>query len=184
MEQTLEDLYFEELRDLYGAERCLAEVLPKIALRTEDARVREALRHHAEESRDQSARLERIFARHGMPALAASGAETEQLVAVSETAVPELADPMMRDVQVLAHTQRVEHFEIARCEIALHYAKALGYEIDTVDLERLLREETRASAYLNHLVGRELLPGRTRRRRTGRRPAGDQRRPRLSRSDD
>src|SRR5690606_6461987 len=58
---SLKDLYVEQLRDLYNAEKQLAEALPKMAERATSAELKRALTTHLEETRQHADRLERIF---------------------------------------------------------------------------------------------------------------------------
>src|SRR6187397_491919 len=59
---TLHDLFEDELRDVYDAEKQILKALPKIIKAVTDESLREALSAHLEETRGQVERLEQAFA--------------------------------------------------------------------------------------------------------------------------
>ena len=62
---SLRDLLFEELRDLYSAETQLIDALPKMAEAATSRELKSAFKHHLEETRRQVSRLEDIFQQMG-----------------------------------------------------------------------------------------------------------------------
>ena len=75
---SLKDLYFDELSDLYDAEIQMIRTLPRLAEAAHAPELREALRHHCDESRLHLERLELIFThwgerRRAKPVLASPG---------------------------------------------------------------------------------------------------------------
>src|ERR1051326_5564172 len=68
--ESLQDLYLEELRDLYSAEKQILKALPKIIESTTSADLRRALSPHLDETRNQVVRLEQVFQLHNAKAKA------------------------------------------------------------------------------------------------------------------
>ena len=59
--KTLEDLFLDELKDLFDAEKRLVKALPKMAKGAESEELREAIESHLEETKNHVARLEEVF---------------------------------------------------------------------------------------------------------------------------
>lgn len=59
--KTLHDLFEDELRDVYDAERQILKALPKIINAVSDEGLRDALSDHLRETRGQVDRLEQAF---------------------------------------------------------------------------------------------------------------------------
>jgi len=62
----LHDLYVDELRDLYNAEKQLVNALPKMARAASSAGLAQEFEDHLEETERQAERLEHIFADLGI----------------------------------------------------------------------------------------------------------------------
>jgi len=59
---TLEELFLDEIRDLYDAEKQLTKALPKMSKAACSLELRETIDEHLGQTENQVARLERIFA--------------------------------------------------------------------------------------------------------------------------
>ena len=59
---TLADLFQDELRDVYDAEKRILKALPKMAKAASDEQLRDAFTTHLEETRGHVERLEQVFA--------------------------------------------------------------------------------------------------------------------------
>src|SRR5688500_1120822 len=93
--ELMEDLYLEELRDLYDAEKQLLKILPKMAKAVQAPELRDAFTRHVEETKAQVQRLEEIFKRfeeepEGKKCKAMKGLIAEAKDYLSEEAEPEL----------------------------------------------------------------------------------------------
>jgi len=62
---SLQDLYVDQLRDLYDAENQLVKTLPKLAEESSSDELREGFEEHLEQTRGHVQRLEQIFERLG-----------------------------------------------------------------------------------------------------------------------
>jgi len=63
--ETLQDLYLEQLKDLYDAENQLIKALPKMAKAASSAELRNAFEEHLEQTREHAQRIETIFEEMG-----------------------------------------------------------------------------------------------------------------------
>src|SRR5215216_7806130 len=110
---TLEQLYINELRDLYSAENQLLKALPKMAKGAASDELKDAFEKHLEQTRGHVERLEEIFEQidekakgktcHGMKGLIEEGSEV--LKANGEESVV--------DAAIIVAAQKVEDYEIA-----------------------------------------------------------------------
>ncbi|XHR28222.1 MAG: ferritin-like domain-containing protein [Chthoniobacteraceae bacterium] len=152
--ESLQDLYFHELKDLYSAEKQILRALPKVAKHASSASLRDSLDQHREETRIQAERLEQIFERHGKSTRGAKCKGMEGVLEEVEDWIMEDAAPEVMDAGIIAGAQRVEHYEIAGYGCARTFATQLGFEEDELLLNQTLHEEGEADKKLTALSER------------------------------
>jgi ferritin-like metal-binding protein YciE len=59
--ESLQDLYLEQLRDLYDAENQLIKALPKMVKAASTPELRNAFEEHLEKTKEHAQRIETIF---------------------------------------------------------------------------------------------------------------------------
>src|SRR5262245_49236146 len=151
--ESLEDLYLDQLRDLYSAENQLLKALPKMAKGASSAELRRALEDHLQETQLQAERLEQILAELGAKAKGKKCKAMEGLIEEGKEVLKADADePAVQDAALIAAAQRVEHYEIAGYGCARTYARLLGQSAAASLLERSLEEEKAADEKLNTLA--------------------------------
>src|SRR6185312_6770313 len=79
----LKELFLEELREIYGAERHQLTVLPLLKAEAASQKLKNVLSAHLEDTRDQINRLESIFAQAGVPVL---GRTSEAILGITREA--------------------------------------------------------------------------------------------------
>jgi ferritin-like metal-binding protein YciE len=62
--ETLEDLYFHELKDLYSAEKQLVRALPKMVKTAHNEELSAGIEKHLNQTKEHAARLEKILSNH------------------------------------------------------------------------------------------------------------------------
>lgn len=139
--ETLQDLYFHQLKDLYSAEKQILRALPKVAKHASSASLCDGIEQHREETRVQMERLEQIFERHGKSSRGAKCKGIEGILEEMEDWIMEDAAPEVMDAGIIAMAQRVEHYEIAGYGCARAFAEQLGFEEDQSILNQTLHEE-------------------------------------------
>ena len=152
--ETLNDLYFHELKDLYSAEKQILRTMHKIITHVSSAALRDSLEQHREETRIQMERLEQLFERHGKPTRGAKCKGTEGILEETEDWIMEDAQPEVMDSGIIAMMQRVEHYEIAGYGCARTYANLLGLQEDESLLNLTLHEEAESDKKLTHIAER------------------------------
>lgn len=141
---NLEELYHDQIRDLYSAETQLIEALPEMAEHASDRDLKEAFTLHLKETREHRDRLQQLCRRHGV---APEGEECEAMRGLIKEArkhVGETTTGNVRDAVLVASANRVEHYEIAGYGVAKSFASALGFDDDAEMLDKTLDEESEA----------------------------------------
>jgi ferritin-like metal-binding protein YciE len=150
--QSLNDLFVEQLQDLYSAEMQLVEALPKMAAAASHDELKQAFEHHLEETRGHVERLREVFGQLGQ----SPGGETceamKGLIAEGEEAVQAQGDPAVKDAALIAAAQRVEHYEIAGYGTVRTFADQLDLGDAKDLLDQTLDEESTADKLLTKIA--------------------------------
>lgn len=149
---TMDDLFLEELRDLYDAERQLTKALPKMAKASSTPELRKAFEDHLKETQNQVERLEEIFDALDEKATGKKCAAMQGLVKEGEEIISEMKDTPIGDAGLIAAAQKVEHYEISGYGSARTHAQLLGNLKAVSLLEQTLNEEKQADRKLNDIA--------------------------------
>ncbi len=155
---TLDDVFTEQIEDLYSAETQLVSALPKMAGAASDEKLRQAIETHLEQTRGHVERLERIRGDLGITGsqrckgMAGLLEEGEEVLGESGSGAP-------KDAALIAAAQRVEHYEIAAYGTAWTLADELGYDDAKRLLGETLDEESQADELLTKIATGGLLRG-------------------------
>lgn len=152
MESTMDELFLEELKDLYSAESQLIKALPKMAKAVDNEELREAITNHLEETKAQAARLEEIFSELEEKPGRKKCKAMEGLIAEGDEHVKEHGLGPVRDVAIIAAAQRVEHYEMAAYGCARAIAEFLGHQRIAKRLQETLDEEGNANKLLTEVT--------------------------------
>ena len=140
--ETLQDLYFHELKDLLSAEKQLIKALPKMAKAASNEKLAEGFKLHLEQTKEHANRLEQILSSHNQSTRVSSKCKAMQgLIEEGADLIEEEADEEVRDAGLIAAAQRVEHYEIAGYGCARTYAELLGDKEGVKLLQTTLNEE-------------------------------------------
>ena len=160
---TLEELFVEQLQDLYSAENQLIKALPAMAKAAHSPALIAGFESHFRQTKEHAARLEQIFEELGEEAAGKKCQAMEGLIKEGKEMISEKASPEVKDVGLIAAAQRVEHYEIAGYGCVRTYAKILGHKEAAKTLQTTLDEEaatdkklTAAAEKLNLLPQAEL----------------------------
>jgi ferritin-like metal-binding protein YciE len=155
---TLNDLFQDELRDVYDAEKQILKALPKIIKAVNDDSLRQALSAHLEETRGHVERLEQAFDALDMKP---KGKHCAGMAGILEEGADLLeqdgAEPVL-DAGFIAGCQRVEHYEITAYGTLVAWAKLLGHEDVVTLLKANEKEEKAADAKLSKLAESAINP--------------------------
>jgi ferritin-like metal-binding protein YciE len=151
---SLQDLYIDELRDLYNAETQLVKALPKMAKAASNSQLREAFENHLRETSEQVSRLEQIFEQLGEKATGKRCLGMEGLVKEGSETMKEDYSEEVKDAAIIGAAQRVEHYEMAGYGTARAFAELLGEKEHVTLLGQTLEEEKQADKKLTQLAER------------------------------
>lgn len=150
-ENSLQELYVEQLRDLYNAENQLVKALPKMAKAAQSEALRQGFEQHLEQTRGHVDRLEQIFSAMDESPKGKKCAGMEGLLEEGEEVIKERSSSDALDSGLIAAAQRAEHYEIAAHGTVRSFAELLG-ESDAVDLlQQTLDEENETDDKLTKL---------------------------------
>jgi ferritin-like metal-binding protein YciE len=139
--RSLQDLYLEELRDLYSAENQILKALPKMAKAASSEQLRNAFEEHLEQTKTHVQRLEQIFEKMDQRSKGKKCKAIQGMIEESKEIMQENGESMVVDAALIAAAQRVEHYEIAAYGCARTYARHLGDDEAAELLQETLNEE-------------------------------------------
>ena len=149
---NLEQLYIDQLRDLFSAETQLIVALPEMAASATHEELRDAFNHHLDETRTQRARLQEIFETHGVTPEGEDCDAMRGLIKEANKHVTNTTPGSVRDAVLIASANRVEHYEIAAYGVARAFAECLGYDEDARLLSKSLEEEGNADQVITKIA--------------------------------
>jgi ferritin-like metal-binding protein YciE len=151
--ESLNELFVEQLRDLYDAENQLIKALPKMADGANSDELRQGFEEHLEQTKGHAQRIEQIFEQLGEKVKGKKCKGMEGLIKEgSETLEEDISDENVQDAAIIAAAQRVEHYEIAGYGTARTFANLLGEDEAASLLEQTLEEEKETDAKLTELA--------------------------------
>ena len=121
-----EDLFFDQMKDLHSMETQISSHLPDLLATAVDERLRGLLLTHSYETDQQLKILRELFARHGKDPGSDKCKAIAGLIDGGAAHLASVEDPATRDLMMVAHCLRVEHYEIAAYEITARLAGQLG----------------------------------------------------------
>ena len=149
---SLQELYIEQLQDLYDAEHQIIKALPKMIAEATSTDLKDALTEHLEVTKTQASRLEQIFESSGEKAKAEKCKGMQGVIQEGSDLIREIEDENVRDAAIIASAQRVEHYEMAGYGTARNYASLLEDDNAAQLLQETLDEEKDADAKLTALA--------------------------------
>src|SRR5688572_27787305 len=150
--ESLQDLFIEELRDMYDGEKRLLRALPKMAQAATSRDLQMALTNHRKETERQVGRLEQVFRTVSQKPRGKKCDGIMGIVEEGNKAMEELDEGPVLDAALIAGAQKVEHYEIASYGTLAYFAELLGNERAKDLLGTTLDEEKAADEKLNEIA--------------------------------
>jgi ferritin-like metal-binding protein YciE len=150
--RTFEDLFMDEIKDVYNAEQQLTKALPKMAKAASTPELKQAFEKHLEETREQVRRLELVFEELGAPVKGKTCQGMKGLIEEGQELVKEGMESEVLDAGLIGAAQRVEHYEIAAYGTIRTMAETLGHTKVVKLLEQTLKEEKAADEKLTQIA--------------------------------
>ncbi len=149
---TMDDLFLDEIRDLYDAEKQLTKALPKMAKAAVSQQLREAFEEHLEQTQGHVERLEEIFESLAQDSSGKKCAAMAGLIKEGDELAGDTEQTAVRDAGLIAAAQKVEHYEIAGYGSARAHAEILEHANAVRLLDETLTEEKETNEKLNSLA--------------------------------
>ncbi|MCF6367954.1 YciE/YciF ferroxidase family protein [Rhizobium halophilum] len=150
--KTLDDLFYETLKDIYYAERQILKALPKMARAAQDDKLKSAFTEHKDETEGQIERLKQVFEIIGKRARGKTCDAIEGIISEGEEIMEEFKGTPALDAGLLAAAQAVEHYEISRYGTLRAWAQQLGLKEAVKLLDETLSEESKTDEKLTKLA--------------------------------
>lgn len=154
--ESLNDLFVDELRDLYNAENQLVKALPKMARAAESSDLRNALEEHLNQTKTQIQRLDKVFQSLDVPERGKECAGMKGIIQEGQQLLKEKASPAVKDAGIVTAAQKTEHYEIASYGSVCTFAERLGYRDQAALLKQNLSEEKKADELLTRIAERHI----------------------------
>jgi len=153
-EKTLEDLFYDTLKDIYFAERQILKALPKMMKATKNAELQQAFATHLQETEGQVERLQQVFEIFGKRASTKTCEAIKGILEEGEEIMDDYASTPTLDAGLISSAQAVEHYEMARYGTLKRWAEQLGLMDAAKLLDQTLQEEKKTDAALSKLAER------------------------------
>jgi ferritin-like metal-binding protein YciE len=152
-ESALKELFIDEIKDIYWAEKHLAAALPKLIKGATSEDLKQTITTHLEETKGQITRLESIFELLGEKAAAKKCLAMEGLLKeATELLTDTDKGTEVRDVAIISAAQKVEHYEIASYGTLRTLAGTLGLTDVQELFDTTLSEEKNADFLLTQVA--------------------------------
>lgn len=149
---TLKDLYVEQLKDLYSAEKQLTETLPKLARAASRPELRQAFESHLSQTNEHMTSVQMLLRELDANPGNKKCVAMEGLVEEATEMAKKDGDPDARDAGLILAAQKAEHYEIASYGGARTFAETLGYDRAAKTLQHILDQEYEADQTLDNLA--------------------------------
>ena len=149
---TAEELFVEELKDIYSAEKQAVKAYPRLTKAVQSEELKEAMQEHLEQTKGQVERLERIFEILDKRSSGKTCEGMKGLVQEAQSLVEEIENGPVLDAAIIGALQRVEHYEIAAYGTVATLAQAMGQEEVKELLGETLEEEKETDERLTQVA--------------------------------
>jgi len=149
---TLNDIFEDELRDVFDAEKRILKALPKIIKAVSSEPLQDMLSEHLQQTRGHVERLEQVFESLDLKPKGKHCAGMAGILEEGSSLLKEDGVEAVLDAAFIAGCQRVEHYEISAYGSLMAWAKLLGHDEALSLLKANEQEEKAADAKLSRLA--------------------------------
>src|SRR5438128_3437851 len=125
--RSLEDLFLNQLQDLFDAENRIVKALPKMIDAATTPELKQAFETHVAQTQEHVLRLRTIFTQVGHNPEGETCEAMKGLLREAEEMIEARGDAAVKDAALIAAAQRIEHYEIAGYGTARSLAMHLGH---------------------------------------------------------
>jgi len=149
---TAEELFVDELKDIYSAEKQAVKAYPRLTKAVQSEDLKQAMQEHLEQTKGQIERLDRIFEILEKRSSGKSCEGMKGLIEEAQTQLEEIEKGPVLDCAIIGALQRVEHYEIAAYGTVATLAEAMGQEEVKELLGETLEEEKETDERLTQVA--------------------------------
>ena len=147
----MKELFLDFLQDVYYAEKQGLRGFNKLIKTVSDQALKDALTEHKDISQGQLERLDEVFSHVGKKPRGKKCAAMDGLLAEAAEQMSEGEKGPILDSALLATSQAIEHYEIARYGALRAWAEAMGMDEAAELLAQTLQEEKDSDEKLNEI---------------------------------
>ena len=151
-QKTLDDAFYETLKDVYFAERQILKGLKKSVKAAEREQLKQAFQTHYDQTTQQIERIQEIFGLIGKPARGKTCEAIQGIMAEMEEDLEDFGDTPAGDAVLIGCAQAIEHYEIARYGLLRTWALRLGLKDAAKLLNETLQEEKQTDELLTKIA--------------------------------
>ncbi len=140
--KTLNDVYADEMKDLWSANRQMTKMVKVMSERAHDAQLKQALEKSIGDIRNHAETLKALLVAAGEKEEVEHCKGMEGLVKEANNHVDKHApkSSALLDIVIIAQYQRMSHYGLAGFGTAAAYAKALGLKEHQAKLTQIVRD--------------------------------------------
>ena len=150
--KTLDDLFYDTLKDIYFAEKKILATLPKMAKAAQNGELKAAFEKHRGETEGQVERLNQVFAIIDKKPQGKTCAAIVGITKEGAEIMQEYNGSPALDAGLRAAAQAVEHYEISRYGTLRTWAEELGHTDAASLLQETLDEEEATDKALTQIA--------------------------------
>src|SRR5260370_13907577 len=150
--QSMDDLFYALLQDVYSAEKELLKALPELAKKSTNKTLRQAFADQRDETEEHVERLEKVFAAIGKTLRGKICEAVLSIIAEGRRVIDEVEDDAVRDAGILAAVQAAAHYQISPYGTVRAWAELLGEDEIVELLSGTLEEVKHADELLSWIA--------------------------------
>ena len=153
---SLQDVYADELKDLWSANDQMTKVVKVMAGKAHDPKLKQALENSITGIKNHAETLKALLTHSGEEAQMEYCKGMEGLVKEATKHVTQEApsDGQLLDIVIIAQYQRMSHYGLAGFGTAAAYAKALGKQDDHTKLANIVSDIYKGDEYATTLAAK------------------------------
>lgn len=152
MDNSLHELFLDELADLLSAEQQLIKALPEMIQAAQSDELKSAIESHLRETKTHAERLNQVAKSLGTTLKSNPCAAMKGLIEEATQLVEEHKEKSSLDAAIIAAGQKVEHYEIASYGTVRAWATQMGHDEAAELLGATLEEECAADEKLTEIA--------------------------------
>lgn len=153
---TLQDVYLDEMKDLWSANDQMTRAVKELAGHVSDPKLKQSLDHSVDGISKHTDVIKSLIEAGGGKVEAEHCGGMEGLVreALKHGVREAPSDGTLRDIEIIAQYQRMSHYGLAGFGSAAAYANALGKSDDEAKLKKAVSEIYKGDEYASTLSER------------------------------